>query len=209
MSLVKTKKKTKRRFKRRTTFKGLSRRVRRLELDEEVKVNDLILNGAVDTTGSFNLMNGIAQGNTQSTRVGNTITITGFYARYLWNIGDSVNYCRLILVLDKQPNGATPIISDLINTSLGVSWLAPINWNNRQRFKFLKDEVMSLSIDSGQMNSTFFLKFKKPIRTIYSGTGSTITSISSNAIYAFLVTDSGAPPSPTHQAFYRLRYTDS
>lgn len=97
---------------------------------------------------------------------------------------------RLIVFIDKQPNGAVPLIGDLLNTAEPGSQL---NLNNRDRFQIITDKIYSF--DASLTNGTSYAFFnqtqynikiykKVSIETIFNGTnGGTIADINSGAIY--------------------------
>lgn len=127
----------------------------------ERKFHDLTVNdteiataGEVLTTGTINT---IVQGVTESTRIGRKVNIT----KILWNwrvelknsttaasMKDSV---RLILFLDKQCNGVTAAVDDLLET---LEYDSFNNLANKDRFVVLYDKKFVLAATAGAGNTT-------------------------------------------------------
>lgn len=164
----------------------------------------------------------IAQGTTEKTRIGRKCTITNIGFRYE-NImkghesqaaalpGESV---RMIIFLDKQANGATAAVLDILETA---NWLSFNNLANSNRFKTLLDRTIDLNptnlTSEGSNvvtqsaihhNGSWYMKCSIPIE--YSGTAGAITEIKSNNI-GFLIIASGAG-NTSFGAKFRFRFTD-
>ena len=103
---------------------------------------------------------------------------------------------RLILFIDYQPNGVTPIATDLLTNAHP---LAHLNANNRDRFKIIKDKTYSfdpvLFDGTSPYRSSFnrtcadLKNYKKlNLETIFNSTnGGTISDITTGALYMFLI----------------------
>lgn len=127
-----------------------------------------------------------------------------------------INYCRMMIIWDRQPNKALPAITDVLNSINSISFN---NDQNKKRFKTLKNEEFTLvgnSATAGQNNDTticakdFYLKFKKPLRIQFgsAGTGA-IGDITSGSL--LLVTVGGGAAgtaAATLTAGFRTRYID-
>jgi hypothetical protein len=160
------------------------------------------------TAGIF-LVNGVIIGNDFNNRVGREIKMKSLYMRLsAANLVDQESTLRIMLVYDKQPNGVGPAITDIL-TSADVN--APNNLNNRERFIVITDKVRTCSTAAQR---SFWIKKYKPLNTStqYSGSGATIASIATGAMYLILipqVTSTGAP-SANYSVGYqvRVRFTD-
>jgi len=196
----------------------------------EKKVIDTTTAVSVDTTGAITLLNGTQLGNDYSNRIGRKITIKSIYYRGTVCItatnsappvdGDSsFQHWRMIIFYDKQPNGATPAVTDVLVTATPTSHL---NLNNRDRFKVLIDK--SFVVDPYKMvdaanESTWnrtavnIKKYKKcHITTIYNaGNAGTIADISTNAIFLLWVGNRAATATDDGLAAFscRLRFWDN
>jgi hypothetical protein len=93
-------------------------------LRPERKFFDTVVSGTVDTTAeALTSLNLIAQGVTQSTRVGRKCTVTEIIVKGMveWttvtNATMPQDQVRLILLLDKQANGANPSYADVFESA--------------------------------------------------------------------------------------------
>ncbi len=171
----------------------------------EMKFHDVDLDDAVVATGgtvtaSVNL---IPQGVTEKTRIGRKCNITRINWR--WNITlpetDAVataspgDVIRMIMYLDKQANGATAAVTDILESA---SYLSYNNLVNKGRFQTLMDRKVTINylslasdgagvVSSASVTKTgrFHKKCNIPIE-FNAGTGA-ITEIRSNNIGVLLI----------------------
>ncbi len=176
------------------------------------------------TGGTQGTMVIIAQGNTKSTRIGRKSVIKQINWRYnisLPSVIDQVGVStsdtvRVILYQDKQCNGATATVTDILETADYQSFnqLA-----NKHRFRILMDRTHDINRLTGwsvsATNSTVFSVensysfYKKCNITIeYDNTGPTgaLTTIRSNNICVLLISKIG---NADFDSQFRLRFTDS
>lgn len=131
----------------------------------------------------------------------------------------SAQYARFILLWDTQPNGALPSITDVLTT---LSTNAPLNLNNRDRFRVLVDKRYCL--DPFIFNSTTSccsatnqikpvkIYRKLNLETIFNATnGGTIADIASGSLTALWI---GSDPSGLNgpvdfNGSYRVRFADA
>lgn len=154
------------------------------------------------TTGNIILLSGVAVGTDYNTRIGRKVVIKSVYLRmaaYLTpaapaNEGD---FIRCLLIVDKQANGAAPVISDIFQNS---NYIDPLNLNNRDRFKVMYDKMIAFgpsnyaaaAITGGAPQPRFKKYFKLcNYETIFGGTGATVGSIQSNALYLVFLSKQG------------------
>lgn len=168
--------------------------------------------------GSLNL---IPQGVTESTRVGRKCVIKNLNFRLtLYRVlVDSVatalphEQVRIMLVLDKQANGANPAITDILETDDMNSFN---NLANKSRFRVLYDKVFNMdalavgsngtTVDQAARSRTVscFKKVNLPIE--FSSTTGAITEIRSNNLVWVTVTDTGSLT--TINGTCRVRFSD-
>jgi len=85
---------------------------------------------AVPATATFStpvLLNGCAQGNSGFTRIGRRLLMKSILFRYFFAPGSSSCF-RILVVYDKQTNGALPATTDVVNTTDAH---APLNLINQ------------------------------------------------------------------------------
>lgn len=101
--------------------------------------------------GDIRLINAINNGTAFYERIGNRIAmkslhLTGFIERNVSNtMASNEDYLRVMIVYDRQPNGALPVITDILQDvdAVGNTYnfgLSGINMDNRNRFKMIIDE---------------------------------------------------------------------
>ncbi len=186
----------------------------------ELKFHDVDLNDTLIATGgtvtpSINL---IPQGVTEITRVGRKCTIRSIGWRFDLALatqtsgGNASDIARVLIYVDKQANGATANVTDILESADYQSFN---NLSNKKRFRTLMDRVYDVNAlagggdgtteDYGQVliNDTFFKKVNIPIE--YNSTAGAITEITSNNIGVLLISRGGLT---TFNSKIRLRFTD-
>lgn len=173
-----------------------------------------------DTTGSVTLLNGVAQGDDFNNRIGRQATWKSVSIRgILYNVDQTTNNaaCRLLVVWDNSPNsGSAPAITDFLVASTATTHN---NLNNRHRFKTLIDEYHCLGTFSNVATQSYvagpgvkeinrFLRLPDAV-TVFSGTGATVGSIQSGAIWLVTIGDQGAGLGGQFSVTTRCRFTDA
>lgn len=193
-------------------------------INKEYKFFDLDVDDAVVAVGVavFDSVNKIAQGVTESTRIGRKCTVKSFQWRYSITLpardsvatpenGDAV---RVILYVDKQCNGATATAANILETSLIHSFY---NLANESRFTILMDKThtinyANLASDGAGVHSMskviheyrFNKRLNLPLE--FDSTTGAITEIRSNNIGVILV---GSQGDLGFDSKLRIRFSDS
>ena len=188
----------------------------------ELKFHDLDIDDVVvSATGTIQAgLNLIAQGVTESERIGRKCIITSIGWRYSVALveQDAVptpappETFRIMLVLDKQANGAFPAVLDILETADFQSFN---NLANKSRFRTLMDNTFNLNhvdlasdgagvVSSSEVRQdfTFFKKVKIPLE-FSAGTGA-IAEIRSNNLFVLLISRAGLG---SFESKMRLRFT--
>ncbi len=179
--------------------------------------------GAIANAGSINL---IGQGTTESTRIGRKCTLRSI--AWHWDVTlpaviDTASpalsdVCRIILYLDKQANGATAAVTDILETA---DWLSFNNLANKSRFRILYDKRVTLNYstlgphafaadnyDQGEVvrYGQVFKKFNIPLE--FSGTAApaAMTEVRSNNLGVLTISRSGVC---AFDSDLRLRFSDN
>lgn len=144
-------------------------------------------------------LNGVATGDSASTRTGNQITVTGIYGKFVLTGSDTTNIVRIILYIPKNPTEEISTIS--ITALLDVD-----------KFTVLSDKLYNLSTSGPIMRTIVMAKnfhrgSRKGITTQYHSTGA--SDFSKNPIYLYAVSDSAAINDPTIQGNIRCYYKDA
>lgn len=191
----------------------------------ELKFHDVDLDDAVvatdgsAVTASINL---IAQGITESTRVGRKCTIRSINWKFRVDMPEvndvttpnTAEEIRVILYLDKQCNGATIADTDLLETPSVQSFR---NLANSSRFQVLLDKLVVLNwrtlasesatnYDQAEVitEHTFYKKCNIPLE--FDSTVGAITEIRSNNLGVLLISKSGTGG---FLSKIRLRFSDN
>lgn len=192
-------------------------------MSQELKYHDLTANdGVVDANGDTVALNLIPQGVTATTRVGRVCTIKSIGYHWCAVLPDIVSVSnvvsdtmRIMLVLDKQANGAMPSITDVLTTATFQSFN---NLANSKRFRVLYDKNIVLNPTGISLNvagtgfahgevairGSFYKKCNIPIE--YSSTTGAIGEVKSNNLFLLYISAAGLVGM---QGTLRLRFTDS
>ncbi len=194
----------------------------------EWKFHDIDINDAsVAQNGTIleDSCNTIAQGVTESQRIGRKCTIRSINWRFrvlltgqtdVNNLAAAADTVRVILYLDKQANGAAAGVTDILESDDFQSFN---NLANKSRFRTLMDRVYDLSASAGAGTSAaaandtgpifasdaIYKKCNIPIE--YSSTTGAITEVTSNNIGVLILAAAGARTS--FDSKMRLRFSDT
>ncbi len=185
------------------------------------KVNKIIRNTEkkfIDNSSSGNQNNTVAitpislagQGDTASSREGAKLVMMSLQMKYTWKMSESATAtrCRIMIVEDRQVNGATFSANDLLeSTALGTVIISPLNLDGAFRFKVLYNQVHTLSDNGSKVQYKEMFK-KINIKARYSNSGGTISSVLSSGLFVVAVSDETAQ-SPNLSFFTRIRFNDS
>ncbi len=191
----------------------------------EQKFHDLDIDDAAIASGGTIVEDScltIAEGNGESQRIGRKIVVKSI----LWNMrvklagqtasASTGDVARIILYQDKQTNGATAAVLDVLETADFQSFR---NLANTGRFNILMDKKISLTSKSGsgrgstdtlafgtdRRDFAFYKKCNIPIEYDNSATDGTIPTMRSNNIGVITITESGLL---SFASKMRIRYSD-
>lgn len=160
---------------------------------QELKVFDTALSFQFDTTGTVEVpsMNLVQTGDTLNNRDGATIKIKSLQVRGQVTFipgaaatAAAVSY--LYLVLDRQPNGAAPAVTDVF-TSTALNAAMP-NVPNQFRFKILRRFAYISNSQAGVTTAynnvchviDEYIRFEKPIEVRFTASTGAITDVVTN-----------------------------
>lgn len=174
------------------------------------------------------ILSGIAQGTTAETRIGTKAFVWSAAIRgkmqLIQTAGGSFDHddiVRVLLVVDKQSNGTTPAIQDVLATTGTTADIHSFrNLENMNRFVVLSDNSYVFNVQAaagdGVANDTapvvkrfsLFKTWKTALKVVYDTTDTigTTASIKDNNIWLMAYSEHGARVVLEYQS--RLRYTD-
>ncbi len=184
----------------------------------DVDLDDAIVSNSGTVTASINL---IAQGVTESTRVGRKCTIKNIGWQYVYSLPEITaagspppfDNLRIIMFMDKQANGVTAAVLDILETADFQSFK---NLSNTGRFRTLMDKTIPLNYKAGAgltassdwpsvtFKGSFYKSCNIPIE-FSAGTGA-ITEIRSNNIGVLLISSANVSGFASK---IRLRFSDN
>ncbi len=200
------------------------RQIKRRQKSNEWKFGSFSNNDAVvSTTGTVQIqMFTFPLGTKDTERIGRKITLTSMQVRFLLTLpvtallGETADVVRVIILHDKQANGAFPAVADILFSPDIQSFK---NLDNTKRFRTLYDRTIPINIQCGVFDSTsgielikmgenmktwkIFRKLNIPIH--YDGDAGTIGDIVSNNIVMLYISESG---NVGLQATNQFRYLD-
>lgn len=149
-------------------------------------------------------------GDTASSRDGDSIKVVGIYLNYMWSIDASATQTqvRIMLVQDKQTNGAVYVNSNLLLDVTAVdNIISPYNLDNKYRFRVLYDRVHHLAANGIESVSVKkYITLNQIMR--FGGVAGTIADIRSNS-FSVMVMSTEATNTPLVNIITRIRYVDN
>lgn len=170
-------------------------------------------------------LSAVGQGDGESTRDGRLYNILSLHIRgfiimaaaeaSVTPLGDEI--CRLVVVWDKQTNGALLTATDVMNVSPTDDVNSFRNLQHTKRFHVLKDKkwlVRRQGLNEGAINAfaagprkipfSWNFTFKEPIRVTMSGTAADIANVTDNSLHLIGIATS---TSVTYSYTSRIRFT--
>lgn len=156
-------------------------------------------------TGLITHITGMAQGDTDSSRSGNSIYVRGLLLRYTSTINASATntFVRVMVVRDNQQVGDNvPTVANVLDS---LTVISPLNNETVGRFSVIYDKVHTLQVAN---NTAGYVKqyFKMNSHVRYNGAGA--SDIQKNGLYV-LTLSSEATNTPSVAWQTRLFYRDN
>lgn len=183
----------------------------------ERKFYDVFESGTLIAAGvSPTLMNTISNGTQVFERLGGRYQITSVQFRLslkntVWTSMESFQ-CRVMVVHDRSPNGATFALTDLLQDASTQPRIvvSPYERENTKRFEVLYDHTTTVErYNGGGQNFNVYIPTRIAVQCV--GNGGVISNINKGAVYYIIQTD--VPGSSTISTDwnigYRLRFVDA
>jgi hypothetical protein len=200
--------------KRSTRQPTVARQVKQILVSRVEHKNAVATTGNIDwaATGVVSLLStDIAQGDNIGNRSGDSIRplkLTFRIASFM-NVAATAQVCRFIIFQDNMAYGATPAVTDILDSANYMSPFNPVNAQAR-RFKILCDHHFT-NVTGGSdqaTETTKVMKMKGIIHYIATGTGA--ASAGKNSIYVLFINDTtGAANQRQYRWSYQLEYMDA
>jgi len=124
---------------------------------------------------------------------------------------------RFIAFIDKQSNGASPVMADIFAdvTVASANVESPLNPNTfPKRFRLLTDKFFPLSIGgaTADIPNQVAFSWKKNLNSIVQYSASnvgTIADIQSGALYLICISSQAGAPQPIYNGYSMIRYEDA
>lgn len=167
---------------------------------------------SLNDASSVTLLNGLAPGLAINERVGQQVHLMRLEGHGQVQVTPSTGVdqiVRLIIVRDRQPNGAAPAYNDVMTA---VSTFALPSLNNQKRFIILWDRTFQLNASAEAFSQIPFaveipLDFKVQFNA---GTAGTVADINTNALFLLAIgTEASGTTDGILNGYLRVRYTDA
>jgi len=179
-------------------------------LNAEIKHLDLTTSDTPNQTATVTYLSGIAQGDTNLTRDGNSVKLKGGLIKTVYVIHASATASRIrhIIFVDLRNRSAAPTASDVFDTAASGNGLLNLD-SAPNRFVVLHDEYVRLDTAS---NRVFAAEVPIPaldnVHLNYVGTGATAASAEGPSVWSILQsTESTNTPSVVMHS--RLFFVDN
>ncbi len=197
-------------YKRRSSRRPVVRRAQRVHVEYKTAEASQ-QNTDITDTGTFFLLNPMTQGVSGAERIGNTAYMKSLdmYIEIRRDGGappGNIDVIQMALLWDKDPDGGTPATASYIAPSDAFGMR---NLTNRERWWIIK--TWHTSMTGIESKAVFrWHKYKRfTLKTVFEGTGATIASIRSGALWLFVITDTALVDAPKLTFRCRVRFTDA
>lgn len=171
----------------------------------ELKYGTSTYTNTVSYTGTIQSLCDISQGDSDTTRDGDSLTISSLELRGFFVAGDAYNVCRVMLVQWFPTDGVAPTISQiLVNTGNLYASISVKAHDYRQQFKVLYDKI--LVVNTYNPTKMFYKKVYPKRRKIQYVAG---TNTGNNKIYIIMISDSSAVSHPSVYYDNKILFKDS
>lgn len=196
--------------------KQLYNDVRKLKnlINVEFKYHDVQFAQDAHLTGAVVSLNLVPPGDGATARDGNQFRMKSVQIKGICKnktAATSIGFSRIDLILDTDPNGATPVLTDIYDTTGAVPYFRALrNLDNRNRFVHLKNWQFKHDPNGVESYNIDFYR-KLDIKTLFTGTTATIANLKNHHLF-LVITGSNASGSGTEgvvECQTRIRYIDN
>lgn len=160
------------------------------------------LGGAIDFTGGVAILNAMAQGASDQTRIGDSIKVQNNNIRFVMARNGQDAQVRVIIYWDDQ-NQITTLANLLQVSGTAASTLSPKNYDLRFRSKILHDQTYNITSNFSLVKDEVLLNIDA--HTQFSAA---TTTINTGALKIAIVSNVSGVNLPTISYYNRCTYTD-
>lgn len=190
---------------------------KKLDDDIENKVRNNVVGATAATTITpigYTHMCAMPQGTANSNRIGQRIRMKQLKLNFLFWIDPAVipaattgRMVRLIVGIDRQPNGADPTDTILLaNTGANQMWQSQFAVGGKERFMIIRDKSFELNLQSALASPyqqyKAVINLKNRITQYNAGNAGTVADISSGGLFYCVITDGDVLWRAQNQLFY-------
>lgn len=179
-------------------------------VNSEAKFVDANATNTPDTTGVVNILTLIAQGTTDTTRIGNSVLSQSLDIKctFVPSASATASFVRYIVFIDKYDGaGTAPTLANLLQATVSVQSF--MNMDNSDRFVVLRNDVVPLTLvgNNRAVYREIHLKLTD-LHVKYDGTTAAQASCTNNHIY-FALLSNEAINTPSVSWVTRYRFVDN
>lgn len=183
-------------------------------INVEFKYHDVQFAQDAHTTGAVIPLNLVPPGDGATARDGNQFRMKSVQIKGICKnktASTSTVFARVDLILDTDPNGATPLLTDIYDTTGSVPYYRALrNLDSRNRFVHLKNWQFKLDPNGTESYNIDFYR-KIDIKTLFTGTTATIANLKNHHLFLSISGNnaSGSGNEAIVEAQTRIRYIDN
>ncbi len=186
----------------------IAKKVQRMNRPEKKQAIQQATDTTMSDAGTIVQLCNMQEGDTNQKRDGGQVRFVSATLNYLVqrNASADTSVVRIMLIQDKQTNGAIFALSDLLfDATIVDNIVSPLNLNNARRFKVLYDKQHAVAANNRVVLRKKFLKLNIPVR--YDANAGLITDLTQDSLALVFITDEPSlVPVITYNV--RLRFTD-
>jgi len=178
-------------------------------INSELHYKDTSFNPTIINTGNITFVtSGLAQGDGVSDRTGNSILLKSIFMRGTINMSSSATttFVRLLFFLDKENDGATPAVTDVLASA---DYKSNYNLLQAKRFVALSDKTYTLDVVTGPRAFSWKKLLKPPQTHVkFGGNTGNVADAREGHIFLLAITNESVN-FPTAPFFGRVKWFDN
>lgn len=177
-----------------------------LDKKVEKKYFDVVNAGSLTNVTAINKFSGVPQGQNDSQRIGDKLTLRNLQYTMEMSCADTFNRIRITIIRWNRDDNSDVVSAGRVYQNLGLSLHSPFNFDSLRKgdFTILYDKVHNLVF--GQSNT---IKNVKKLIKVKSGINFNAGGTTGEGhLYSLLTSDSGAATHPAINEYTRITYTD-